>query len=126
MRTSYGQLGSGSLFLSSIFMLVAACAEGAPAEPVESIDAPLPMVEPTCGNGKMDPGELCECPKTATQSCALQGMTCDLMMNGTTGLLLCDAKSCLFNTSMCKGPDGQPIGGAGAARPPTGAGGQGR
>jgi hypothetical protein len=123
MKSSFGQQKqSGSLFFS-ILVLVAACAEGAPAAPVDSIEAPLPMMEATCGNGKMDPGEMCECPKTASTTCALQGMTCDIMMNGTTGLLLCDAKTCLFNTDMCKGPNGGPAGGAGAQRPPTGAGG---
>ena len=110
MRSSIGQL-AGKRFIFSMFLLCAACAQGAPAEPVDKIDAPLPVMEPLCGNGKMDPGEMCECPKTAQGICTLPGMTCDLLMNGTTGLLLCDAKTCLLNTDMCKGPNGGPAGG---------------
>jgi hypothetical protein len=95
--------------------VVAACAQGAPADPVAEIPAPVVMAEPTCGNGKPDMGEICDCMKGVTTLCTLDGKTCDMMMNGTTGPLLCNAKTCQFDISMCK-----PIGGG------PGAGGTGK
>ena len=90
------------------------CAEGSPAEPVNRIEPPPPVMEPTCGNGKLDPpAEQCECPnKMTTGQCKVDGMTCADVGMGT-GTLLCNAAPmCTFNFTMCTG--GKSTGGTGA------------
>jgi hypothetical protein len=111
MNSIVGRLGFwfGLLALGA----VAACAQGAPADPVVQIAAPVAVAEPTCGNAKPDMGEMCDCPKGVTTLCVVEGKTCDMIMNGTTGPLLCDAKLCHFEMSMCKPISGTGGGGMG-------------
>lgn len=93
----WAMCGAASLF---------ACAEGSPSQPAEYIPPPAPMVEPLCGNGKVDPMEQCECPnKMTTGACPVDGTTCKDLGMGTGGTLLCNAAPmCTFNFTMCTGP----------------------
>jgi hypothetical protein len=111
MEAKLGRLGTwlGSLALTA----VAACAQGAPATPELAVEAPAIMIQPTCGNGMADMGELCDCKPGVTTQCQVEGRTCDMVMNGATGPLLCDAKTCQFNLSMCSVPGSVGAGGAG-------------
>jgi hypothetical protein len=122
MKTTFGPV----LRFLSMILLLSACAEGAPAEPETIIEPPTAPMEAPCGNGRPDPGEMCECPKSATATCLLQGMTCDRVMPGATGMLACDSRTCLLSLELCKNAMGQPLGGNGAVRPPMGTGGTGR
>ena len=99
-----------------------ACAEGSPSAPFQYIPPPEPMVQPLCGNNRVDPMEQCECPnKATTGQCPIDGMTCNDLGMGT-GPLLCNAAPlCTFNFSMC--PMARPAVGSGAAG--TGTGGSG-
>jgi hypothetical protein len=103
MKSVIGQL----VFLGAMVSLSAAltsCAQGSPAAPVNEITAPQAAAVPTCPNGKIDPGEMCECPAMATTQCALATpMTCDVLMSGTKGNVLCDAKTCTFSLVECMG-----------------------
>jgi hypothetical protein len=90
------------------------CAKGAPAAPVNEIPPPVVVEPPKCGNGKMDMGELCDCQMGATL-CVIPGATCDLLMNGAKGPLLCDAKTCTYNMSMCTSGGAAGTGAAGAS-----------
>src|SRR5262245_7813883 len=70
------------------------CAEGAPADPPMHIEPPVPMMEPPCGNGVMDQGEKCDCPKVGgkpVERCPLSAanMTC-VTLGFTGGDLLCN------------------------------------
>ncbi|HEY2736130.1 MAG TPA: hypothetical protein VGI70_19165 [Polyangiales bacterium] len=110
-----------SMLVRSVFWVVACfsiglsgCAQGAPAAPVDDIPPPVAVMAPTCGNGKMDVGELCDCPVGATTQCEITpAATCDMLMNGYTGTLLCDAKTCTYNMSLCTGPGGTGTAGTG-------------
>lgn len=110
------------MMLASLGVMVGACAEGSPAAPVTVIEPPPPEMEPPCGNAKPDPGEQCDCPKTVTTQCRVQGMDCTAVGRGP-GVLLCNAAPlCTFDFSMCQ--DSTPAtGGTGAV---TGTGGTGR
>jgi hypothetical protein len=93
-----------------IFMGVGACAKGAPAEVPDLPEPPPDIVVPTCGNGKMDMGEDCECMNKETTGLCVANMTCDIVTPGDKGMLLCDSKTCKFDTSMC---NSHPAGSAG-------------
>jgi len=119
MKVNVGRLGTWfcAWFCALALCAVAACAQGTPAAPVTVVqDAPAIMVAPACGNGKPDMGEMCDCKPGVTLSCLVEGTTCDMVMSGYTGTLLCDSKSCAFDFSMCA-PIGAPTGtgGTGAA-----------
>ena len=87
---------------------LAACAEGSPAEPPNPIPAPAPMMEPLCGNGRIDPPmEQCECPnKMTTGLCPVELKTCADLGMGSGALLCNSAPLCTFNYSMCSKPTG--------------------
>jgi len=90
------------------------CAEGSPADPPMQIAPPEPKKEPPCGNGLMDPGEPCDCPKVGGQPvdrCPVTTgtITCQTM-NFKDGTLLCN--KCTFETMLCTGGTG-PTGGMG-------------
>jgi hypothetical protein len=92
---------------------VLACAEGAPADPPTQIEPPVPVKEPPCGNGLMDQGEMCDCPKLSgkpVDRCPITGaMTCQTLGFVAGGTLLC--YKCIFDTTTCTGTG--PTGGMG-------------
>jgi hypothetical protein len=109
-----------SIFARLVFCVAASvssvgafgCAQGAPAAPANEILPPVVVEPPKCGNGKMDTGELCECMAGASGRCPIMGATCDMLMNGFKGPLLCDAKTCTYNMDLCTN---SAAGGSGAA-----------
>lgn len=111
MEAKLGRLGMwlGSLALAA----VAACAQGAPATPELMVDAPAITIAPTCGNGTPDLNEPCDCKPGVTTQCEIKDKTCGMVVNGATGPLLCDAKTCQLNRSMCSVPGSVGVGGAG-------------
>jgi hypothetical protein len=111
MNAKLGRLGTWFSLLA--LAAVAACAQGEPAVPAIGVEAPAIMVQPTCGNGTPDMGEICDCKPGVSTQCLVEGKTCDMIMNGATGPLLCDAKTCQFNLSMCAVAGGPAAGGAG-------------
>jgi hypothetical protein len=112
-------VGSFRLWAGLVSVCIASCAQGAPAAPMADILAPVPVMEPNCGNGKFEPalGEMCDCEnKDTTTQCVVPDKTCAMLINGSSGQVLCEAKKCIFNLSMCKGGIGPVAGiGAGAA-----------
>jgi hypothetical protein len=48
----------------------------------------------------------------ATTQCQIAGATCDMLMNGFKGPLLCDAKTCTYSMALCTN---SAAGGSGAA-----------
>jgi hypothetical protein len=61
-----------------------------------------------CGNGVMDPGEMCD-PKAAVPATA----TCMAMGKGT-GTVSCNPLTCTYNVTLCVAtPGGVGVGGAG-------------
>jgi hypothetical protein len=112
MNTPQGRLSICFGFLCVVAL--SSCAKGSPAAPPQVIEAPAPIVEPKCGNGVLDQGEMCDCTQKGATKCPLPGMTCDMLMNGFTGMLLCDVtKNCTFNMDLCKSLTGTAGGGAG-------------
>jgi hypothetical protein len=111
MNSIFGRLvfaGAAMVFSVGAF----GCAQGAPAAPAMEILPPVVVEPPKCGNGKMDMGELCECPMGASTQCQITGATCDMLMNGYKGPLLCDAKTCTYSMALCTN---SAAGGSGAA-----------
>jgi hypothetical protein len=91
------------------------CAQGAPAAPANEIPPPVVVEPPKCGNGKMDLGELCDCPVGASTQCQIPGATCDMLMNGHKGPLLCDAKTCTYSMALCTSSGAPGTAGTGSA-----------
>jgi hypothetical protein len=112
-----------SIFGRLVFSVVAmgfsvgafGCAQGAPAAPANEIPPPVVVEPPKCGNGKMDMGEMCECPMGASTQCKVDTVTCGMLMNGATGTLLCDAKTCTYVTAMCSSSAAGGTGAGGAS-----------
>lgn len=95
---------SAALFLLGFGSLIS-CAEGAPAfTGAPTFDAGSGTVSPMpgCGNGIVEDGENCDCKNLTTGSCIVTdpAQSCQSMMN-ESGTLLCDAQTCMFNTTMC-------------------------
>jgi hypothetical protein len=84
-----------------VLMAAGACAKGEPAEVPDLPDPPADPIIPTCGNGKIDMGEDCECMNKQTTGLCIAGMTCDIITKGDNGMLLCDSQTCKFDVSMC-------------------------
>jgi hypothetical protein len=116
---------SGLMFLTGTL----ACAQGAPADPLTKIEIPTAPPEILCGNGKMDPGEQCDCTNmSASGQCKVDGVTCAMFKGPmSTGTVLCNAKPlCTLNLDMCSGGPTGAMGGTGAMMITTpGAGGAG-
>jgi hypothetical protein len=105
------------LWIAVVSLLgVTGCAKGLPAVPPGmDIEPPTPPPVVLCGNMKLDLGEQCDCPNhNTTGNCAIPGMTCDMIMPGMMGPVLCQATTCLFSTALCTGgPGGTGAGGTG-------------
>lgn len=104
---------SGLIFLTGTL----ACAQGSPAEPPTKIEVPPPPVEVLCGNGKLDPGEQCDCANPmASGQCKVDGAMCSTFKGPmSTGTVLCNAKPlCTLNLDSCSGGPVGAMGGTGA------------
>jgi hypothetical protein len=103
----------GLMFLTGTM----ACAQGVPADPPTQIDVPPPVVEPLCGNGKLDQGEQCDCANPmATGQCKVDGAMCSMYKGPTSvGTVLCNAKPlCTLNLDSCSGGPAGAMGGTGS------------
>jgi hypothetical protein len=91
-------------WLASVFvvsLLLAACAEGAPAAPPDQIPAMPAAPVTVCGNNVREGAEVCDCPATATIMCAVPAtVTCESLMRGT-GTVYCDPRMCNYITTFC-------------------------
>lgn len=117
MSSRFGWLIPVSALLGSL--VLAACAEGAPAAPPGQIqaDATLGRAQAVCGDGMRDATEDCDCPVTTSTMCmAPSNTTCETLGMGT-GPVYCLAGQCTFVTDSCSmrsTPSGG--GGSGAGR----------
>ena len=92
-------------------VLLAACAEGAPAVPADQMPAMQAAPVYVCGNNLREGNEVCDCPETASLMCAVPAtVTCESLMLGT-GTVYCDPNTCNYITTFCSA--GMMPGGAG-------------